>query len=159
MGEVSYRLKLPERTLIHPVVHVSLLRQAPAPQDAEQVRLPPNPAEEDQVGVKDEPHRVLQRRQYQRGSTVRTQAPVQWTSLPTSLATWEDEAQLQARFPHAAAWGQAATEERGNVTPATSPTTTEPDEEGPPATQLAPGRPVRQRKPSRLLDPKDWVLK
>jgi hypothetical protein len=30
---------------------------------------------------------------------------------------WEDEAQLRARFPQAAAWGRAADEEGGNVRP------------------------------------------
>ena len=89
VGEVSYRLKLPERTLIHPVVHVSLLRRAFAPSADDQVRLAPCPAVD-----KDEPLLVLQHRQYQRGSMIRTQALVQWTSLPASLAIWEGEAQM-----------------------------------------------------------------
>ena len=48
---------------------------------------------------------------------------------------------------------------RKYFTPAASPTTTDPDKEAPPTTRLARGRPVRRRRPSRLLDPKDWVLK
>jgi hypothetical protein len=35
--------------------------------------------------------------------------------MDESLATWEDLKALKDRFPHAPAWGQAAFQERGNV--------------------------------------------
>jgi hypothetical protein len=74
VGEVSYRLQLPDRALIHPVVHVSLLRRAHPPSDAEQVRLPPVPPQplEEDGRIHDEPAHMLQRRKYLRGSTVRS---------------------------------------------------------------------------------------
>jgi hypothetical protein len=40
----------------------------------------------------------------------------QWTGLDEDMATWEDLDELRAKFPAAPAWGQADTEERGNVT-------------------------------------------
>lgn len=162
VGEVSYKLKLPEKTLIHPVVHVSLLRRAPAPASEDQVRLPPEPRDEADDAGQDQPLLVLQRRQYLRGSSVRTQALIQWSSLPASLATWEDEAQLRARFPHAAAWGQAAFGGEGNVIPtSTQSSGTVTDTTAPPSTeaQLAPARPTRLRRPNTRLNPDVWDLK
>lgn len=175
VGEVSYRLQLPPKTLIHPVVHVSLLRQAAPPTAADQVRLLPSVPEEEDAVLSDEPAQVLQRRQYLRGSTVRPQVLVQWSSQPASLATWEDEIQLKARFPASPAWGQAGTEEGENVTPVTTKsakrkatrrsktdTTDQPTPHDPEASSpagIAPaGRPVRLRRPSRLLDPAVWAL-
>lgn len=115
VGEVSYKLILPPKSLIHPVIHVSLLRQANAPTQDDQIRLPP-PVPEPEDCQPDEPYQVLQHRQYLRGSTVRAQVLVQWSSMPESLATWEDETQLRARFPSSPAWGQAGVEGKGNVT-------------------------------------------
>jgi hypothetical protein len=86
------------------------------PAGEESVRLSPPTLDDDQEQPLDDRFQVLQRRPYLRGATVRTQALVQWTSLPASLATWEDEPQLRARFPRAPAWGQAGVEEGGNVT-------------------------------------------
>jgi hypothetical protein len=164
VGEVSYRLRLPPKTLIHPVVHVSLLRAAAAPTADDQVRLPPaDPASSS--SAPDEPQKILQRRQYLRGSTVRTQVLVQWASLPASLATWEDENQLRARFAKAPAWGQAGDEDGDNVTtaPATqrASSTTSDKEEPTTEAELEPEvyqRPVRLRRPSTRLDPKEWIL-
>lgn len=117
----SHRLQLPPKTLIHPVVHVSLLRQAAPPESETQVRLPPALVDKDDVVLElDEPLQVLQRRQYLRGSTLRPQVLIQWSSMSASLATWEDEAQLKARFPSSPAWGQAGAEGEDNVTPVTS---------------------------------------
>jgi hypothetical protein len=100
---------------------------------------------------------------------VRTQALVQWSSMPESLATWEDEAQLRARFPRSPAWEQAATEEGGNVTTRTgsrrdTPHVTAPHAEAEPRVDTSNGsipyqRPQRLRRPSSRLDPAVWDLK
>jgi hypothetical protein len=92
VGEVSYKLRLPPKTLIYPVVHVSLLRSVHPPSLEEEVHLPPPLADTEYGRIQDEPFQVLQCRQYLRGATVRTQALVHWSSMPESLATWEDEA-------------------------------------------------------------------
>ena len=167
VGEVAYKLKLPEKTLIHPVVHVSLLRRAQPPSADDQVRLPPAPPLDDADRHEDEPLVVLQRRQYLRGSTVRSQVLVQWSSMSESLATWEDELQLKARFPHALAWGQASVEGGANVTPVTTPK----DHTASPSTSTgsatpqaaktatpAPRRTGRVRQLSSRLDPRVWQL-
>lgn len=151
--------------MIHPVVHVSLLRRAHPPESDDQVRLPPPIPDQDER-QQDEPEQVLQRRQYLRGSTARSQVLIKWSSLPGSLATWEDEAQLRHRFPVAPAWGQAVIEEGSNVTPVTSgprtrrerhdPTPREPIEED---AEAVPRRSRRARQPSVRLDPMVWQLK
>jgi hypothetical protein len=73
---LAYKLKLPERALIRPAVHVSLLRQAQPPESEEHVHIPPALPADDTEHVQDEPLQVLQRRQYLRGSTVRSHVGV-----------------------------------------------------------------------------------
>jgi hypothetical protein len=41
---------------------------------------------------------------------------IKWTTLPASLATWEDYIMLHRGFPDAAAWEQAASRGDGCVT-------------------------------------------
>jgi hypothetical protein len=36
---------------------------------------------------------------------------VKWTSLPATLATWEDYYVLKKRYPSAVAWGHVASQE------------------------------------------------
>jgi hypothetical protein len=44
------------------------------------------------------PEKILDRRLVKRGNVVVTQVHVQWTSLPETLATWEDFHVLPNRF-------------------------------------------------------------
>jgi hypothetical protein len=44
-----------------------------------------------------------------------THVLARWSELPKSLATWEDKKSLQQRFSGAAARGQAAPQDPGNV--------------------------------------------
>jgi len=100
---------------------------------------------------------------------VRTQALVHWSTLPASLATWEDEAQLRARFPAAPAWGQAGHEGGDNVTTSTeevelpasstaSSSTTRAHVDKEPRGELPMERPRRLRRPSCRLNPQEWAL-
>ena len=59
---------------------------------------------------------VLSKRQYNKGKTSGTQLLIHWAGMSEDLATWEDEHEIKAKFPGAPAWGQACSEERGNVT-------------------------------------------
>ena len=61
------------------------------------------------------PELILQRRSVTHDSKSIQQVLVKWSSWPSSLATWEDLISLQQRFPRAPAWGQAASQGRGNV--------------------------------------------
>jgi hypothetical protein len=51
-----------------------------------------------------------------RGNEVVTQVLVQWSSLPSSSATWEDYYVLHSKYPLAAAWGLTASSATGNLT-------------------------------------------
>jgi hypothetical protein len=50
-----------------------------------------------------------------RGTTQVTQVRAKWSELPAELTTWEDYKALKQTFPHALAWGQAGSQEPGNV--------------------------------------------
>jgi hypothetical protein len=84
VGEVAYRLALPESSRIRPVIHVSQLKKAIDPNVQVQPVLP-SPLDILQVPV-----RILQRRLRQQGPVAVGQALVQWSGQPEALATWED---------------------------------------------------------------------
>ena len=84
VGSVAYKLGLPSTSNIHPMFHVSQLKQVVGPS----VEVAQLPVDLEGLHV---PERVLQRRL---GSTGSPQVLIQWSSLPSSLATWEDESAL-----------------------------------------------------------------
>ena len=108
IGAVAYKLQLPSSSTIHPIFHVSQLKAA-IPADHSVSSLP-QALEGHQIPVK-----VLQRRVRTSDNSVVPQVLIQWSNLPRSLATWEDQEALQQRFPHAPAWGQAVSLRGGNV--------------------------------------------
>jgi hypothetical protein len=110
VGATSYKLDLPESCKIHPVIHVSQLRQAVPPSTEVHAELPAPAA------TVPEPVAVLETRLYQHGRASRPQVLIQWLGQPASLATWEDQAELLHRFPDAPAWGQAGSRPPGSVT-------------------------------------------
>lgn len=63
-----------------------------------------------------EPETILDRRLVKKGNAAYLQVLIQWTSLPSTMATWEDYEVLHKRFPDAPAWGQAGTQGGGSVT-------------------------------------------
>lgn len=99
VGLVAYKLSLPPSSTVHPVFHVSQLKQA-APAD-EQVT-PSLPNLNDGLHI---PLQVLQRRLSADGKV--DEVLNRWSSMPSTLATWENAADLKRRFPGAPAWGQA----------------------------------------------------
>lgn len=128
--------------------HVSLLRSA-LPEDTEVVTaLPEPPAPHSSP---DFPEEVLARRMVTRGASKIPQVLIKWPSQPKELASWEDFFELQSRFPRAAAWGQAATEAEGDVTPV------EPNV-SPHGAQQNESRPKRRMKPNKWFDPASWEL-
>jgi hypothetical protein len=108
IGSVAYKLQLPQESSIHPVFHVSQLKGA-IPISHTTSPLPVSFA-----GLQ-VPERILQKRVAAVGSEVRLQALIQWSGLPSALATWEDVEALRQRFPRAPAWGQAGSYRGGDV--------------------------------------------
>jgi hypothetical protein len=111
VGAVAYKLEFPEHAKIHPVVHVSQLKKHVATTEAVSTDLTEVSWESDKTL---EPLAVVQRAYKNTGGATALRALVQWDS-PSKLQTWEHEQDLRRRFPTASAWGQAASEDGGNV--------------------------------------------
>jgi len=116
IGEVAYKLQLPEGCLIYPVFHVSQLKPAVAPHVVVSQELP-DPSLHFQV-----PQTILDRRLHVQNDSPIPQVLVKWSHLPAELSTWEDEEALKQEFPRAPAWGQAVAKGRRDVTDTISTT-------------------------------------
>jgi hypothetical protein len=101
ISEVAYELKLPTGSTVHPVFHVSQLRQALSPGMTVN---PVFPSATDEFAI---PVEVLSVRWRKKANRTVEQALIRWSVGDASSATWEDREELQARFPEAPAWGQA----------------------------------------------------
>jgi hypothetical protein len=112
VGAVAYKLNLPDECRIHPVVHVSQLKRFVPPTTVLESDLSALPADPEEAVF---PIQLLSSRMIQKGASSITQVKVHWTSLPSSLATWEELHDLRRRFPACAAWGQAAFQGGRNV--------------------------------------------
>lgn len=98
VGAVAYRLQLPEGSLVHPVFHVSQLKEAkmrPTPASG------PLPANTFDFQV---PLAILGYKWRKTPNKMVRQGRVQWTGAPPGDATWEDLDDLHRRFPCAPAW-------------------------------------------------------
>ncbi|VAI89961.1 unnamed protein product [Triticum turgidum subsp. durum] len=154
VGNVAYKLKLPETSTVHPVFHVSQLRSALPPSENALEELP------HEAAPQPEPVEVLDSRIHHRAGVDVPQVLVRWTDQPAALATWEDREELRLYFPAATAWGQAASQGRGNVmapptssaTPGAATSTTKAQTE-----IEAHGRPTRARKGSERYPAHSWV--
>lgn len=148
VGQVAYKLELPSTSKIHPVFHVSQLKQCIGPAQQVSSALPP-PDALFQIPVK-----VLQQRVRQRGVRTVAQARVQWSGGSEDQATWEDVDALRQQFPYAPAWGQAAFQEEGIVSvPATHEEKSISTEDSGPAQ----ARPKRDKKAPSWLADGHWV--
>lgn len=144
VNEVAYKLQLPPQATVHPVFHVSQLRRALLPGTSVHSELP---VYTDELAT---PMEILQTRWRKRNGAVIEQVQVRWSGAATLGATWEDKAALHSRFPHAEAWGQASSQDGGDVRA--------PDKAGPPAGNPR-ARPARERRPSSRVQGPEWVTK
>lgn len=96
VGNVAYKLELPQSSSIHPVVHVSQLKRALGPPSSV------TPLPSDQALQLSIPEKIIQQRTVLRGTSSFVQGLVKWSLLPAALATWEDLEALRQQFPRAA---------------------------------------------------------
>ena len=104
IGPAAYKLLLPEGAQIHPVFHVSQLKEhkpAHTPVFSEL------PTQVDLSAGNLVPVQVLERKMVKKGNAAHVQIRVQWSGLPEAAATWEDYEVLKKRYPAAPAWGHA----------------------------------------------------
>ena len=114
IGVVAYKLDLPPHSVIHPVFHVSQIKEYTPDFTPVFSELPDVP----ELDVADtSPEEILDRRLVKKGNTAVPQVLVKWVGIPSSLATWEDLHVCKTRFPGAIAWGQATPPAAGDVTP------------------------------------------
>jgi hypothetical protein len=110
VGKLAYKLVLPETSKIHPVIHVSQLKKAVGKNTVVEDNLPevksPEPYLEIILGT---------RWRKQDNGAPRQQVLIRWQGLSDALATWEDQEELELKFPEHPAWGQAGSQDGGNV--------------------------------------------
>jgi hypothetical protein len=113
VGNVSYKLDLPESARIHPVIHVSQLKKAVKPGAVVSKNLPAALLSDD-IAV--QPQRIIGERAIKQGNKQVSQLLIQWEGWPEECSTWENVFVVVNAFPHAPAWGQAGTRGGGIVT-------------------------------------------
>lgn len=94
MGEVAYKLELPATTQIHPVFHVSQLKQLVG--DVSVANQLPDVIYE---ATSKEPEYCLERKMVKRQDRAATKVLVKWKNQPEDEATWEFLYDLQKKFP------------------------------------------------------------
>jgi hypothetical protein len=118
IGKVAYKLELPTGSLIHPVFHVSQLKEYHSDYNPVYTDLPKLPA----LDLMDtEPETILDRRMVKKGNSAIVQVLIKWAHLPADSATWEDWEVITTKFPTLLAWGQASVPPGGIVTQAEAP--------------------------------------
>jgi len=97
IGKVAYRLDLPPGSLVHPVFHVSQLKEKLGVSAVPIPTLPPV----DRFGVfRPEPEEVLDRRSRKYHNRAVVDLLIRWHGQTAAEATWEPFNRLKADFPH-----------------------------------------------------------
>jgi hypothetical protein len=96
VGEVAYKLQLPESSKIHPVFHVSLLKKAVGDYHS-QGDLPKDLEVNDVVEIY--PEQVLGSRVTMKEGSAVQQSLIKWKDKSLDDVTWEDNEFLRGQFP------------------------------------------------------------
>jgi hypothetical protein len=91
IGEVAYKLELPQGSKIHPVFHVSLLKKQVGPSPIPSTELPDLP----QVGREVIPQALLDAK----GKEQDREVLIHWQGYSPADATWEKASTMQQQFP------------------------------------------------------------
>jgi hypothetical protein len=102
IGATTYKLQLPEGSLVHLVFHVSQLK----PYTHDNTLVFSQCLEISALDIADlTPEKILDRRLVKKGNVATVQVLIQWSGLPSDSATWEDYHVLQKKFQAAVVWG------------------------------------------------------
>lgn len=93
-GSVAYKLELPTGSQVHPVFHVSQLKEAVGNVETSTVL----PSVVSDVLIK-EPELILARKMVKRQGRAVTKVLIKWRNQPEDEATWEFLFELERRFP------------------------------------------------------------
>ena len=93
IGAVAYRLNLPSSSAIHPVFHVSQLKQ----HVGHKIVHDNLPTLHKEPGL--QPQAILNRRMVRHHKQAATQVLIHWKTLSPSEATWEFAEDLRLRYP------------------------------------------------------------
>ncbi|RVW80554.1 Transposon Tf2-12 polyprotein [Vitis vinifera] len=96
IGTIAYRLELPPEAKIHPVFHVSCLKEKLGERHQLVVTLPP--ADKDGV-IRPEPEEILHRRLKKKKNHAVTEVLVKWKGLGEDEASWVEYSTLVNEFP------------------------------------------------------------
>jgi hypothetical protein len=113
IGNVSYKLKLPDHARIHPVIHVSQLKKAIQPNNTVSAELPIALIG---ASVPVQPSMNCAEHFIQRGSKQVPQLVLQWSGMADTCASWEPLYAIVEAFPFAPAWGKVVPAGEGTVT-------------------------------------------
>ncbi|XP_039023154.1 uncharacterized protein LOC120155744 [Hibiscus syriacus] len=113
IGEVAYKLDLPNSSRLHPVFHVSLLKKHIGDSSVSS-RDPPAMDDDGQIRI--ETYRIMGRRIINRQNKPVTQLLVHCKNLDETSDTWEDFTVLRGQFPDFDIWGQGSFLAAGIVT-------------------------------------------
>lgn len=94
IGDAAYKLNLPADASIHPVFHVSQLKQF-TPDFTPIYSELPKIAELDRFSPL--PEAILERRLVKKGNAAVPQCLIKWSGIPATSATWEDYNVVRAR--------------------------------------------------------------
>ena len=112
IGQAAYWLELPRGSMVHPVFHVSQLKEHISDHTPVSSTLP---APLDLSDPAMQPEEIIDSRLVKKGNAAHQQVLVKWTKFPATEATWEDYQVLRNRYPTAPAWGQAGSSGEGTV--------------------------------------------
>ncbi|KAE8683967.1 hypothetical protein F3Y22_tig00111164pilonHSYRG00030 [Hibiscus syriacus] len=113
IGEVAYRVDLPNSFRLHPVFHVSILTKHVGDSTVSST----DPLAMDNDGqIRIEPYKGMGKRIINRRNKPVTQLLVHWTYLDETNDIWEDYIVLRGQFPGFDPWGQGSIPAAGIVT-------------------------------------------
>ena len=95
ISPVAYHIEIPPNSRVHPVIHISKLKEYQSSENFESRVLPPPPPPEIIDGAEEwEVEKILNSKSFKRLGKVYNHYLVQWKGHPKEDATWEPERNL-----------------------------------------------------------------